>query len=135
MNLEDALSIELRSITEFSKEKDETTIYNIYPLNAPEGVEAPYLVYLSGELMEVKSLDGFISYGNVNIELNILALEYSDMKDLSKKVLTLIKTFLKRKIGDDGPYIQNLTLDPDSPEMWEEQVKLYRKIISFNIKF
>jgi Ribonuclease G/E len=57
------------------------------------------------------------------------------MKALAKQVINKLKTFELRVIGINGPYIQELTFDDNSPELYESEIFLYRKIISFTVSF
>lgn len=118
---------ELETITELKNK--------VFPLNAPEGTDAPYLVYISSEGQYDKSLDGFLDTKELGCELNILNVGYKNLKNLSKKVMDKLKSFEGRNIGTDGMYIQELTFDDDSPELYEDQVQFYRKIINFKISF
>jgi hypothetical protein len=110
-------------------------ISQIYPLQAPEGTVAPYLIYTSSEGIYDKTLEGFLNSKEVSVELDIINISYSSMKALSKLIIDKLKTFEQRVIGTSGPYIQELTFSDDSPELYESEVNLYRKIISFKINF
>lgn len=113
----------------------EVILNNIYPLNAPEGTKAPYVIYTSSEGKNVKCLNGFLNNKEVSCELDLIHNTYSDMKTLAKQVITKVKTFENRVIGTNGPFISELTFDDDSPELYEDQIKKYRKIISFKVNF
>lgn len=110
-------------------------IDKIYPLTAPEGTLAPYLIYTSSEGIYDKALQGFLSTKEVSCELDILNTSYSSMKALSKLIMDKLKSFEGRVIGTSGPYIQELTFDDDSPELYESEVNLYRKIINIKVNF
>ncbi len=107
----------------------------VFPLTATEGTTAPYIIYKSSEGRNLKTLGGNLDLKEVSCELDILATSYSNMKSLAKQVIEKLKSFELRNIGTSGPYIQELTFDDDSPELYESEVFLYRKIISFNISF
>lgn len=127
MTFEEALRVELIKITELNNK--------VFPLNAKEGTEAPYLVYVSSEGQYDKSLGGFHNTKEVSVELNILHSKYSSMKALSKKVMDKLKTFEKRHLGETGPFIQELVFENDGVELYEAQVDLYRKKIDIRVYF
>jgi hypothetical protein len=60
---------------------------------------------------------------------------YAKMKALGGLVKAKIKSFQSRSIGTTGPYIQNVTIADLSPEMYEPNVDLYRKSITFTVFF
>lgn len=131
MTFEGALVTELETITELNGK--------VFPLNAQDAegnpVEAPYLIYVSSEGQYDKCLNGFLDMKEVSCELNILHKTYRNMKLLSRQVMAKLKSFEGRIIGIDGPMIQELVFENDSPELYEEQPELYRKIINFRIYF
>lgn len=117
--MEEALRYELNVITE---------LYNkIYPTNAPEDKDPPYLVYYLGRYEQLKTLDGFKNNYEASYLLNILASSYEEMKDLTKKVGDVVSTFLKREIGEGGIYVSDLSIKK-APETFEHELQLYRGI-------
>lgn len=124
MSFEVALRQELLSI-----------ISKIYPLTAPEGTLVPYLIYTSSEGTYDKDLNGFLDSKEVSCELDIIDSSYSGMKSISKQVVDKLKSFEQRTVGTNGLYIQEFTFDDDSPELYENEVNMYRKIISFRVYF
>lgn len=124
MTFEEALTEEVKTI-----------ISNVYPLSAPEGTKAPYLIYTSSEGLKDKSLDGFLSSKKVSCELDIIENSYESLKILAKQIMTKLESFECRVIGTNGPYIQELTFDDDCPELYETETKQVRKIISFKVNF
>lgn len=131
MTFEEALVTEFETITELNGK--------VFPLNAQDAegnpVEAPYLIYVSSEGQYDKCLDGFLNMKEVSCELNILHKTYKNMKLLSRQVVAKLKSFEGRIIGVDGPMIQELVFENDSPELYEEQPELYRKVINFRVYF
>src|SRR5690606_3217360 len=104
MSFEPALVQELRSITALGG--------RVYPLFAPEAVKkngVPYLIYASSEGLRDKSLGGYLDSKEVRGELNIIAERYADMKAITKQVVALLMGFEGRRIGTDGPYIEEVT--------------------------
>ncbi len=92
----------------------------VYPLQAPEGTIAPYIAYTSSDIDEIQTHSGFTGTGWVSCEIDIVALTYSQLKELSKSVRNKLKEF------------DNLIIDTPQPELYENEVGWYRKII--NIK-
>ena len=121
--MEIALRFELNKISEIKNK--------IFPTNAPEGEKPPYLVYIVRK-RPLKDLDGITKDRECNIMLNILGGSYAQMKAITKKVENLVKTFPLRVIGENGLYIEDLTMNECS-ENYENELKLQRGIIPFKI--
>lgn len=121
--MEIALRHELNKISEINNK--------IFSTNAPKGQKTPYLVYMVRK-KSLKTLEGITNDRESNVMLNILCDSYPQMKDITKKVEELIITFPLRVIGDNGPYIEDLTIDEIS-EIYENELKLQRGIIPFQI--
>lgn len=126
MSLEIALRQEIKNIPVLKNK--------IYPTNAPKDKAAPYLVY-AVQSTPLKDLNG---YENSDVEshvlLNIFGNSYSEMKELTKTVKDIVKTFPFRAIGQAGPFIENLTFDATA-ETYENELNLYRGIIPFTISY
>ena len=125
MDFEKALRAELIGISALSNK--------VYPVNAPEGTSAPYATYESGDLAEIKTHEGFGATGTLECTVDVFGKTYGEMKAVSRATKAKIKTFLGRVIGTDGPFIQNLTFEDLLPEMYEPNVDLYRKSITFTV--
>lgn len=119
LEFEEALSLELESVKGF-KEK-------VYPAFAP-GTPVPYVVYLSSEGVRVKTLEGYTEQRRVEVELNIVTKRYREMKDFARMVLDMLISMERRVIGDDGPFIHELTYEKPV-EIYEEGPKFYRCLI------
>lgn len=127
MNFEEALRVELGTINGLANK--------VFPLYAPEGEKAPFVVYVPSEGVQGKSLQGYLSSKEVECEVNILQDSYSSLKALVKPVLEKLITFQGRVIGGEyGPFIQDLTYEPPV-EVYEKEVSLYRCVIVFIVKF
>jgi len=129
MSFEPALVQELKTITALEN--------RIYPLTAPEATASngvPYLIYASSEGLKDKTLGGHLESKEVRAELNIIAKKYSDMKAITKQVITLLITFEGRQIGTDGPFIEELTYQMPV-EMYESEPGLYRCVVEFSAYF
>ena len=104
----------------------------IYPTNAPQGIKAPYLVYMVKERGN-KTLDGYNDSKEANIMLNIMTNSYSQMVDLTNDIENLVKTFPHRNIGE-STYIEDIILDEIS-DNYESELQVFRGIIPFTIYF
>ena len=123
--METALRYELNKIPEINNK--------IFPTNAPEGQKAPYLVYIVRK-RPLKTLDGMTKNRECNVMLNILGGSYESMKNITKKVEDLVISFFSRAIGENGLFIEDLTMD-ESTETYESELKLQRGIIPFKIRY
>jgi hypothetical protein len=104
MTFEESLYNELATITDLNGE--------IYPLNADTDTKPPYLVYVSSEGEQERTLDGYVISKEITCELHILHDEYSSLKGLTRQVISLIDTFQRRIIGGSGGvYVQGATYE------------------------
>jgi len=127
LSFEEALKIELAAVAGLKNK--------VYPVDAPQSVKPPYLTYESNDLLELKTHDGYGDHGNLECTLEVMESTYAKMKALGGLVKAKIKSFQSRSIGTTGPYIQNVTIADLSPEMYEPNVDLYRKSITFTVFF
>jgi len=125
MSLESAIVEELQTISGLSNK--------IFPVTAPENTVAPYLVYFSNPGENDRSLMGFLSSKEVDIELHVLATDYSTLKTITSGVVQSLQSFAGRKIGiRDQWYVGEV--DPEHPtEVWDSMLNLYRGLISCKI--
>jgi len=130
MNFEPALAQELKSIMALDG--------RVYPLTAPEtafDLNKPYLIYGSSEGLRTKEISsGYQSGKMVSGELNVIAPRYADMKSITAEVIDLLVGMERRTIGSSGPFIQELTYE-EPVELYEDQPKLYRCVIDFEVYF
>ena len=96
----------------------------VYPLNAPEGVPLPYVVYVSGGTTEDDSLSGWIGSFDTEMEINVLHQSYKGMKTLARKVVEALK-------GTRGAAVH---IREEQPELYEEEIGAYRKIIELRLQ-
>lgn len=122
MNFEEALRVELSTICN-----------KVFPLNAPEGTKSPFIVYVSSEGIQDKSLDGYLNSKEVECGINILHSNYPGMKDITRNVIEKLKTFQSRVIGE-GPFIQNVTYE-NVDEFFDHEIALYRCVLNIKVKF
>ena len=91
MDFEEALHAELTYIAGLEEK--------VFPLNAAEGENAPYVVYASSEGIQEKSLDGFSTTKEITCDIHVIHTSYSEMKSLLQQVINRVTTFPGRIIG------------------------------------
>ncbi|WP_025852846.1 hypothetical protein [Paenibacillus ehimensis] len=126
---EEALTAEMKSIAALEG--------RVYPAFAPEataGQGVPYLVYLSSPGLRTKTQDGYLTGRVVRGELNVVAARYVSLKTVSAAVLDRFISFERRRIGTDGPLIQEVTYEQPL-EMYEDKPGLYRCLIEFEVYY
>ena len=106
----------------------------IYPLNAPEGVVKPHIVYARLSTDRAKTLDGEDKESEMRFMLSIMTKTYGEMKSYQTKIVDKLQSFLFEIIGDvpNKFYIQDISIE-NVTEKIEENLKLYRGIIDFTI--
>ena len=88
----------------------------VYPLNAPENGELPYVVYVSSGSTEDDTLNGWIGSYDTDMEINVLHRSYKALK-------------LLKRISAGAVYIEE-----NQPELYEPEIEAYRKIINIKIQ-
>lgn len=107
----------------------------IYPTNAPEGSQGPYLVYARINTNKIKTLEGLTGKEYLSFMFSIMAARYSDMVTVRKKVEDLLLSLPKRYIGSDNSiYVEDLDIN-NITEQYEHELKVNRGIIDFTIYF
>jgi len=106
----------------------------IYPTNAPEGVLSPYLVYARISTKKIKTLEGYTNKQALSFMFSVMAVKYSDMKSLTKKVEDLLISLPKKNIGTQLIYIEDIDINNIS-ETWENELVVNRGIIDFTIYY
>ena len=107
----------------------------IYPTNAPEGAEGPYLVYMRTNTDKIKTFDGYTNKQALSYMFNIMAKRYSDMISVRDKVETLLMSLPKTYIGrDKSIYVEDIDIN-NIDEQYEHQLQVNRGIIDFTIYF
>lgn len=107
----------------------------IYPTNAPETHDKPYLVYMRNKTNKIKALDGYTNKQGLTFMWSVMASKYSVMLSIRDKLEHLLTGMIKRNIGANGDvYIEDLTID-DINETYEFNLGMNRGIIIFTIYF
>ncbi|MFB9330095.1 DUF3168 domain-containing protein [Paenibacillus aurantiacus] len=104
----------------------------LFPLAAPEGTKAPYVVYGASPGLLVSTLSGYGSNKSLTVDINVVSSTYAGMKQHSEAVLALLIGFQARAIGEDGLFIQQLILEePD--EVYDDDTRLHKCVFSFTV--
>lgn len=123
--MEKALRYELEN--RISELKDE-----IYPTNAPETANKPYLVYARINTQKDKTLQGYANSEALSYMFSIMATKYGDMKFLTKKVEGFLMSLPGTTIGTENIFIQDLSIN-NITETYEHEIGVTRGIIDFTI--
>lgn len=127
MTFEAALRAELMTITSLNNK--------VFPMRAPEGTEAPYLIYTTTLGDYDKSLEGWHKSKGVTVELNVIHDRASAVRALGREVQVLVMGFEGRQLASTGPLIDEIVFEGEGVELYEAQADVYRKVISFKTYF
>lgn len=125
MNFEEALASELESVDGLEGK--------VFPMGAKEGVKPPFVIYVSSEGLQDKTLDGYLTSKEIDCEIHVVHKNYDKMKALTKLVISELQTFYGRAIGTDGPFIKSLTYDKPV-EVHEKEVQFYRSSFDIHVR-
>lgn len=123
MNLEKALVFELKQISGLEN--------RIFPLYAMEGIEPPFVIYVSSEGEETKTLEGYNRTVEAICEIHILGNTYSEMKAFARQVIDKVTSFYGRAIGQEGLFIPSVSYEQPA-EVHEKERNYYRT--SFDLR-
>ncbi len=83
----------------------------IYPIIAPEGVKAPFLVYRRSRSKYLRDLSGTQNLCEDVHELLLICDSYSEIENYCTEIKNTLLNSLFTKLGGEGPYIENLELE------------------------
>lgn len=106
----------------------------IYPTNAPEGVEKPYLVYARITTRKTKLLDGYTDKQALSYMFSVMSTRYADMVRIRKEVENLLLSLPGTEIGESRIRIEDININ-NITEQYEHELKVNRGIIDFTIYF
>jgi len=124
MTFEEALREELAKVSGLNNK--------VFPLTAPEKTPTPYLIYVSSEGRNEKYLEGYGKNIIKEVEINIIESRYSTLKSLAKLVKTQIENLEQTNLTTNI-FIEEINFDNFSPDLYEREVHLYRKVIPITI--
>lgn len=106
----------------------------IYPTNAPEGSQGPYLVYARINTNKIKTLEGYTNKQALSYMFSIMATKYGDMVRVRKQVEDLLLSLPGTGIGQQQIYIEDIDIN-NIDEQYEHQLGVNRGIIDFTIYY
>lgn len=119
-------------IEEFLKEELSKVLgEKVYPINAPEGTNFPYMTYQASNGENLRSIDG--NYSNVfnsNFDIDLYCKTYSELKVKTELLLKILKGIWNR--ATDELYIQAIRVG-EPTELYEHEVNCYRSNIEIQI--
>jgi hypothetical protein len=124
MNFEEALCAELKTISGLEQK--------VFPQNAEENTEAPFVVYISSGGEQVQTLDGYTDLTELSFEVNVVAKSYEQLKSFVQAISNKIQSFFGRTIGgSNGIYIKSVSFTEPNEDFQENQS--YHKS-TFNVR-
>lgn len=125
--MEVALRHELNKITDITNK--------IYPTNAPEGSQGPYLVYARINTDKVKTLEGYTNKQALSYMFSIMSKRYEDMIGVRDAVEDMLLGLPGTEIGDKSTIsIEDIDIN-NIDEQYEYELGVNRGIIDFTIYF
>jgi hypothetical protein len=125
MNFEQALVVEFGSIP--------TLNGRVFPLFTGEGIEPPFLIYVSSSGRHDTTLNEFLPTKEINLEIHVVGRNYGEMKTLINQVLDKILTFRNRVIGNAGPFIKMVGYEQPT-ELFEGETGIYRASFDMRVR-
>lgn len=107
----------------------------VYPTNAPEGADKPYLVYMRSRTDMEKTLEGYTGSEYLGFLFNVMAVSYSDMSRIRNEVVGLLVDMEQRFIGNNNQFYVTEIDIVNIEEQYEHQLGVNRGIIDFTIYF
>jgi hypothetical protein len=92
----------------------------VYPVTAPQDIDAPYITYHSVYEGYDQCMSGEIYSNTVRMQVDIWSGSYAESKDIKEDVISRIVTMKGADIS-----VQDL---------YDHQARLYRQLIDFKIK-
>lgn len=80
----------------------------IYPLAAPEGSIAPFIVYKKNNIEFIKTLDGYSIKASGSYSLILIAKTYFDLQGKLEETKDILLSLWGNNIAENGPYIEDV---------------------------
>jgi hypothetical protein len=125
MNFEEALVVEFDSISLITGK--------VFPLYTGEGIDPPFLVYVSSEGLYDRTLTEFFETRTIECEIHIVGNDYEELKAIEREVIAKIISFSNRVLGGTGPLIKSVGYDQPE-EMYEGETNLYRASFDMRVR-
>lgn len=126
MDFEQALAYELQAINGLSGK--------VFPQNAEEETEPPFVVYISSEGEPIMTLSGPTDMTELTCEIHIITESYEQLKSLTKAVLDRIRSFFQRAIGQNGPRILSVS-HVEPVEDIDNNLNYHRSSFDIRVRF
>jgi hypothetical protein len=126
MDFEEALCAELKTISGLEQK--------VFPQNAEENTEAPFVVYTSSGGEQVQTLDGYTDLTELSFELNLVTNSYEELKSYVQIISNKIRSFFGRNIGTNGPYIKSVSF-PEPNEDFQENQNYHKSTFNVRVRF
>lgn len=124
MNFEQALRAELVSISGLSAK--------VFPMQAPEGIAAPFVIYQKTMTEYIKTMDGTTGTRMGRYEIDVLAATYADLQTYLVAIKNKMLSMENSVVGTGGPFVQAVVIQ-NLIEIFEDAVKFYRA--NFEVTF
>jgi hypothetical protein len=112
----------------------ETLYGKVFPLYTGEGIEPPFLVYVSSEGSSEKSLTQFYDTKVISCEVHIVGNSYGEMKAIEREIIKIIQSFRNRVIGGiGGPFVHTVGYEQPT-EMFEGDTHVYRASFDMRVR-
>jgi hypothetical protein len=126
MDFEEALVLEFNKIPQITGK--------VYPVFTGEGVDPPFLVYVSSEGTLERTLTEFTGMKTIECEIHVVGNSYDEMKTIIKEVINTIVTFRQRVIGGiGGPFVHTIRYEQPE-EMFEGDTWIYRASFDMTVR-
>lgn len=126
MDFEQALVYELQTITGLNGK--------VFPQNAAEDAEPPFVVYISSEGEPVMTLNGATDLTELTCEIHVVCESYEKLKGLTRAVLDRIKSFFQRQIGQNGVKIKSVS-HVEPIEDFDKDLNYHRSSFDIRVRF
>lgn len=100
----------------------------VFPVAAPEGCKPPYLIYEQSAGSDFDDLSGGLGLREASYDIHIVHDTYANVKSTTISVITALRAL--QFSTESNIYYQAVTVEENSPELYEFEINCYRKIIT-----
>lgn len=101
----------------------------IYPLIAPQGAQAPFVVYQKVSRIPAYSHSGYSTYQKVRLQISCFAETYLEAKNIAAQVVDAMETW-----PDANAKVMSVFLD-DETDIYDERTMLYHVPVDFIVEY
>jgi hypothetical protein len=106
----------------------------VFPLANVGQPMTPYGIYISGVGESEKTLNGYLTKQETELDFFVFHSSYGDLKRVMELVVNKIKSFIGRELGTSGILVQDVSYQSE-PEHYEEQAQNYLGRIKIRLSF